>query len=388
MHNPQSARRIAVFDTTLRDGEQAPRNALDPEVKLDLALRIEALGVDVIEAGFPASSPDDFRAARLIAGRLTGARLATFARSVRSDVDAAVEAAGTDRHQIQILAVGSEIHLEHKRGIDRATALRELRDTVRHAVALGVPHVSVAVEDATRGSRGLLAATVETAVAAGAEHVAIGDTTGCATPGEFGELIAAVRAWAPPPVTIGVHCHDDFGLALANTIAGVTAGADEVQVTLGGIGERAGNTALEQVVALLAYKADVLGVRTDVRTEPLHAAYTALRRAIGMPEARNQPIVGQFAFATAAGIHQQGILNDPTTYEYVRPARFGRSTQLLVARHSGRAVLRRVLADAGLAADDALVETVFQRHVKNRPGGDCVEMDDLRAEILAALAVA
>ncbi|MEU8287640.1 pyruvate carboxyltransferase [Micromonospora sp. NPDC048905] len=385
--DPPTPRRISIFDTTLRDGEQAPRNAMTAEQKLDLALRLQTLGADVIEAGFPASSPTDFRAARLIARNLTTAQVATFCRATRADVEVAVEAAGTQNHQIQVLATGSEIHLEHKRGITRETALRELRDTVDFALSLGVRHVSVAVEDATRGSRDLLADTVATSLEAGAECVAIGDTTGCATPQEFGNLIAAVRNWVPAPRKVSVHCHNDFGLALANTVAGIEAGADEVQVTLGGIGERAGNTALEEVVALLAYKSDQVGAYTDVKTEALHDAYSALRRAIGLEEPRNKAIVGAFAFATAAGIHQQGILQNPTTYEYVRPARFGRQTSLLVARHSGRAIVRHVLSEAGLVMDEATVTALFETYVNGRAGGDCVELDVLREEIFDALAL-
>lgn len=361
---------------------------MDPEQKLDLAMRIQALGVDVIEAGFPASSPSDFRATQLIASNLTSAQIATFCRATRHDVELAVQAAGTRNHQVQVLATGSEVHLEHKRGISREVALRELRDTVEFARALAVPKVSVAVEDATRGTRDLVRATIETALEAGADLVAIGDTTGCSTPAEFGALVAAVREWTPAPFKVSVHCHDDFGLALANTVAGIEAGADEVQVTLGGIGERAGNTALEEVVALLAYKSEQLGAYTDVTTESMYDAYALLRNVIGLEEPRNKAIFGAFAFATAAGIHQQGILQNPSTYEYVRPARFGRETSLLVARHSGRAILRHVLSRSGLSVDDTTVDALFDKFVNGRVGGDCVELDVLREEILGELAKA
>ncbi|MFI6757537.1 LeuA family protein [Micromonospora sp. NPDC050417] len=378
-------RRISIFDTTLRDGEQAPGNALDPERKLDLAMRIEELGVDVIEAGFPASSPSDYRAAQLISKSLTRAEVATFCRANRRDIDLAVEAVGIENHQVQLLATASEIHLKHKRGISQEAALDELRDTVEYARSLGVAHVSVGLEDASRGSRQLIEATIETSLAAGATSIVIADTTGCATPAEFGSLITAVRGWVPAPVTVSVHCHNDFGLALANALAGIAAGADGVQATVGGIGERAGNTALEEVVALLAYKSAELGAYTDVKTESLYEVYTDLRAAIGLVEPRNKAIVGTFAFATAAGIHQQGILQNPETYEYVRPARFGRKTTLLIARHSGRAILRHVLTEAGLDPADHDIDLLFERYVNGRAGGDCVELDVLRQEILGDL---
>lgn len=383
----RARRRISVFDTTLRDGEQAPRNALNPEQKLDLAMLIEALGVDVVETGFPASSPSDLRATQLISKHLTTARVATFCRASRGDVEIAVKVAGTENHEVQVLATGSEIHLEHKRGITRELALRELRETVEFALSLGVSHVSAAMEDATRGSRDLIRATVETGLEAGAKKVVVADTTGCVTPAEFADLIAAVREWAPAPLMVSVHCHDDFGLSLANTVAGIEAGADEVQVTLGGIGERAGNTALEEVAALLAYKGDLLGAYTDVKIELMYEAYAALRLAIGLEEPRNKAIFGAFAFATAAGIHQQGILQNPATYEYVRPARFGRQSSLLVARHSGRAILRHVLSQAGLDLDNDAVNALFDKYINGRAGGDCVELKVLREEILAELAL-
>jgi 2-isopropylmalate synthase len=375
-----------VFDTTLRDGEQAPRNALSPERKLDLARRIESLGVDVIEAGFPAASENDFKATRMIAEALTTARVSTFCRANRDDVDAAVKAAGGDNLQVQVLATTSEIHLEHKRGITRKAALDELRDTVMYAYSLGVPEVTVALEDATRGSRELIRATVETSVEAGAAQVAIADTTGCCTPDEFGDWVRAVREWAPRPTTVGVHCHNDFGLATANTMAAIQAGADTVQVTVGGIGERAGNTAMEEVVALLAYKGDQFGARTDIRLEDMYEVYTVLRSAIGLAEPRNKALFGAFAFATAAGIHQHGILRNPATYEYVEATRFGREQRLFVGRHSGRAVLRHVLAEAGFDLDRATIDALYERYITGLADGDCLDLDMVRRQIVADLA--
>jgi 2-isopropylmalate synthase len=385
---PRPARRVSIFDSTLRDGEQAPGNAMSPEQKLDLALRIEALGVDYIETGFPASSPAEYDATRLIAKQLARARFVTFCRAVRDDVETAVDAGGTANHQVQILATGSDLHLEHKRRITRAEAIAEVIDTVTFATSLGVAEVSVGIEDASRGEDDLLQAITESAVQSGATAFAIGDTSGCTTPDEYAALIAKIRRWAPAPIRIATHCHDDFGLSLANAVAGLQAGADEVQVTLGGIGERAGNTPLEELAALLAYKSEQLGLYTDIDTGAMYDAYTALRAVIGLPEPRNKAIFGTYAFGTAAGIHQQGVLRNPATYEYVEPERFGRRRSILVARHSGRTVLRYLIDQLGVDVDDDQLSELYRRHIAERPGGDCEDLevlkDRLRRELLGS----
>ncbi len=379
-------RRISFFDTTLRDGEQAPGNGMRPEQKLRLGLLVEGLGADIIETGFPASSPSDYQATELLSRHLTTARFATFVRAVRADVEAAVQAGGVRNHQIQVLATGSEIHLRHKRGITRAEAEREVADTIRFARDLGITDVSVAVEDATRGSGDLVHSLVDVVLEAGATTVAIGDTCGCLLPAEFGALIAKVRAWAPRPIVVATHCHDDFGLAVANSLAGVEAGADEVQATLGGIGERAGNASLEEVVAALVYKGGLLGVRTDVRPERLYPAYRELAETIGLPRMRNKAVVGDNAFATQAGIHQAGILRDPSTYEYLEPGVFGRQRQLMVGRHSGRAILRHLLDQVGKDPDDALVDELYEHYVAGRENGHCDDLETVKQQLVERFA--
>ncbi|MFH9075240.1 LeuA family protein [Streptomyces alboflavus] len=385
MQQSAEARRISVFDTTLRDGEQAPGNAMTPQQKLDMALRIEALGVDYIEAGFPASSRSEYRATRLISRNLTKARFTTFCRAVREDVATAVEAGGTANHQVQIMATGSDMHLRHKRGISRAEAVAEVADTVTFARSLGVESVSIGIEDASRGEHDLLRAITEEAIAAGATCFVVADTSGCHTPAQYAALISAFRTWAPAPVRIATHCHQDFGLSLANAVAGLQAGADEVQATLGGIGERAGNTPLEEVAALLAYRGDDLGLRTDIDLASMYAAYTALRKVIGMEEPRNKAIFGTYAFATAAGIHQQGILRNPATYEYAEPARFGRERSLLIGRHSGRAVLRHLLDQLGLDVTQEELAELYRVHIAERTGGDCEDLDVLKERLAKEL---
>ncbi|WP_354640883.1 LeuA family protein [Kitasatospora camelliae] len=379
------ARRISVFDTTLRDGEQAPGNAMNPEQKLDMALRIEALGVDAVEAGFPASSPSDFEATRLISKALTKARFATFSRTVRRDVEIAVEAGGTVNHEVQMVATGSDLHLQYKRGITRKQAVDEVVDTVGFARSLGVEHISVGIEDASRSDDELMRAITESAVEAGATCIILADTSGCTTPDQYGDIIAKVRSWAPRPIKVSTHCHDDFGLSLANALAGLQAGADEVQATLGGIGERAGNTPLEELAGLLAYKEDHLGLYTDIDIAKMHEAYTALREVIRLEEPRNKAIFGTYAFGTAAGIHQQGILNNPATYEYVEPARFGRKRSLLIARHSGRAVLRHLLEQIGVEVDDERLAELYRVHIAERAGGDCEDLEIVKERLAREL---
>lgn len=388
MAEQAKGRRVSILDTTLRDGEQAPGNAMLPDQKLDLAKRLEALGVDCVEAGFPASSPRDFEATRLIAQSLTKARFATFSRTVRRDIEIAVEAGGVANHELQMVATGSDIHLEHKRGITRAQAIHEVTDSVAFARSLGLQHISVGIEDASRGADELLRALTESAVEAGADCVIIADTTGCCTPAEFGDLVAKVRAWAPPPIRLSTHCHNDFGLSVANALTGVEAGADEVQVTLGGIGERGGNTPLEELAAILAYKSDQLGLYADLDLEHMYEAYNLLRHTIGLEEPRTKPIFGKYAFSTAAGLHQQGILNNPATYEYVEPERFGRERSLLIGRHSGRTVLRYMLDQLGIEVDDEQLAELYRVHITERPGADCEDMSIVQQRLATELRAA
>ncbi|MFK0193989.1 LeuA family protein [Kitasatospora sp. NPDC090308] len=377
----ENVRRISFFDTTLRDGEQAPANAMGPEDKLDLALRIEALGVDRIETGFPASSPSDFEATRLISKHLTRARFTTFCRAVAGDVLAAVEAGGTANHQVQVAATGSDLHLKYKRRITREQAIEEVVESVRLARSYGVESVTVGIEDASRGEDDLLRPMTERAVEAGATGFVVADTSGAMTPDGYAALIRRFRSWVPTETCIATHCHDDFGLSTANALAGLLAGADEVQATLGGVGERAGNTPLEEIAAILAYKEDETGLRTDIDLAAMYGAYTVLRRVIRLEEPRNKAIFGTYAFGTAAGIHQQGVLRNPATYEYVEPARFGRTRSVLIGRHSGRTVLRHLLEQLGLEPDDARLEELYRVHIAERTDGDCEDLEVIKERL-------
>lgn len=381
MSEDLNGRRVSVFDTTLRDGEQAPGNGMSAEAKLRLGLLIESLGVDTVETGFPASSPADFEATRLLSQQLTSARFATFVRAVRADVDAAVAAGGVRNHQVQVLATGSDIHLEHKRGISRADGIREVRDTLKYAAQLGVTDLKVAVEDATRGTPELLEELIGEVLDAGATTIGIGDTCGCLLPDEYADLIEKVRGWAPSPIQVATHCHNDLGLATANALAGLRAGADEVEVTLAGIGERAGNTSLEEVVAALLSKVEYTGLYVEVEPERMYSVYRELAAIIGMTTPRNKAIFGDNAFATQAGIHQAGILRRPETYEYLEPERYGRERELLVGKHSGRAILRYLTDQLGIDAHEDVIEQIYQELIGSRADGHCDDLDTVRAHI-------
>jgi 2-isopropylmalate synthase len=376
-------RRISIFDSTLRDGEQAPGNAMSPQQKLALALAIEELGVDTIEAGFPSSSPNDFEATRLISRALTTAKFATLNRATFADIDAAAEAGGVHNHQLQIMATGSDVHLEHKRGITREDGLREIVASVRHARELGFTDIALGVEDASRGVDDLLRPLVEASVSHGAHTVVLADTTGCVVPEEFADLVARICSWLPSGIVVSVHCHHDLGFSLANALAAVAAGADEVQVTVGGIGERAGNTALEELAAVLAYKGDRYGAMTPLDTTRSYQVFQLLCSTIMLTPPRNKPIFGANAFATEAGIHQAGMLRNPVTYEYVEPGRFGRERVILVGRHSGRNIVRHLLGELGKADDVTLVEDLYQRLVLNQAADTSVHLDDLRQNVRA-----
>nr|QEO73790.1 2-isopropylmalate synthase [uncultured bacterium] len=359
---------------------------MSAEQKLDIALRLEAVGVDVIEAGFPSSSPTDYRATQLLAQHLTSARFTSFVRAVREDVHVAVSAGGTRNHQLQVLATASDLHLRNKRGISRRAAVDEVRDTMRFATGLGVTDLSLGLEDASRGKPDLVRALVDAAVEEGATTMVVADTTGCLLPAEYADLIHQVCEWVPPEVVVSTHCHDDFGLATANTIAGVQAGASEVQVTVAGIGERAGNTAMEEFVAVAAYKGDQLGFSTSIKTEGLFEIFQAVSAAISLEPQRTKAIFGLNAFATQAGIHQAGMLRDPETYEYLEPARFGRERQIFVGRHSGRVVLRHLLQQLDIPPDDVLLDRLYDEYIASRTGGECDELGVIRDELATRFA--
>jgi 2-isopropylmalate synthase len=266
--------------------------------------------------------------------------------------------------------------------VSRAHAQDEVVEAIGFAKSLGTSHVTLAIEDASRGSDDLLRPLITESIAAGADTLTIADTTGCMVPTEYGALIGRIRSWIPPDIVVSTHCHEDMGLSLANALAGITAGADEVQTTLAGIGERAGNTALEELITVLTYRGEVFGCMTTAKADGLYPAFEMLTRMIGLPTPRNKAIFGVNAFATQAGIHQAGVLREPITYEYVEPYRFGRERAILVGRHSGRAVIRHILLEMGVAMDENVVDRIYIDHIAGRAGADCIDLPQLRQAIV------
>ncbi len=375
-------RKISILDTTLRDGEQAPQNAMNPKQKLNLALELEALGVNHIETGFPASSKFDFEATKLISQELTLSGIATFSRTLEKDVQLAFDAAGRSKnHTIQIVATGSDIHLRNKRNITRAQSIDEMMNTVRFVYQNSDCRISVGIEDASRANYDFMKEMAHAAVDAGANQIILADTTGFSSPFEFGNLIRFIKSEVGENISVSTHCHNDLGLALANTLAGIEAGADEVQVTLGGIGERAGNASLETVASTLFFKRDIYHVYTDIILSKLYNVYQLLCSTIFMDTARNQPIFGPYVFGTAAGIHQHGILADPNTYEFVKPNIFNRQRELFVSRHSGKSIIKHLLDKKGIAAKPKLLDDLYENCINNRFENTCLTLSELEIKV-------
>lgn len=353
-------RSIRIFDTTLRDGEQAPGNSMTVDQKVEMARILDDLGTNTIEAGFPVCSPADALAVRKIAREVKNAKVCCMCRCNDIDIDialAALEEANTP--QIEVVAVGSDIHLKYKRRISRAEAVRELVESIERVRAAGIEDIIFSLEDGTRGSPEHRRALVEAGVDAGGTMILIPDTVGCAVPQEMYDFVIETREWAPG-VPVGVHCHDDLGLATANTLAAIRAGAVEVQVTLCGIGERAGNTSYEEVVAALHSKQDYFGCTTTVKLDRLYPTSQRLLEIISERLPRAKAVIGENAFATEAGIHQRGILNHPSTYEFLDPSWFARERRLVVGRHSGRSVIRhKVAAAQGATPDPTIVDRLY-----------------------------
>jgi 2-isopropylmalate synthase len=367
-----SSRSLSIFDTTLRDGEQAPGNAMTVAQKVQIAHQLEDLGVNVIEVGFPAASEIDFRATEALAASIRRAKICAFSRANPDDIDAAVQATrGAERRQIEIMSTVSDVHLEHKRKMTRSEAIAETRRAVTRASQLGIKDICIGPEDATRADPAFLRLMILAALDSGATMVVLPDTVGACVPGDFYDLVTAVRTWVGERMKISVHAHNDLGLAVANTLAGIEAGADECQVTLCGIGERAGNAALEEVVAALVCRTERFNRALTIDTTRIAASCRALIETLGLSMARGKAVIGENAFATAAGIHQSGLLRNRSTYEFLRPEQFGRKRQLVITRHSGRQALQVRLAELGVAMTRDELERLYHRLVTQDAAAIC-----------------
>jgi 2-isopropylmalate synthase len=384
--------RIQVFDTTLRDGEQAPGFSMTAGEKLRLAQQLDRLGVDIIEAGFPISSDGDFEAVRTIAGVVRRPIIAGLARAVPGDIDRAWAALSkAARPRIHVFLATSDIHLEHKLRISRAQCLDQVASTVAHARAY-CDDVEFSAEDATRSDLDFLSQVAEAAVAAGATTINLPDTVGYALPPDIERIFSTVGKRVAGRAVLSAHCHNDLGLAVANSLAAIQAGARQVECTINGIGERAGNASLEEIVMALEVRADALPHRTGIHTPALVPTSNALSSIVGVAVPPNKAIVGANAFAHEAGIHQDGMLKYELTYEIMRPEAVGApGTRLVLGKHSGmrgldarcRALGHRLrqpelerlyarvtaLADRTKIVDDSQLTTIIQEELTTALAG-------------------
>ena len=379
------SRRITIFDTTLRDGEQSPGIALTPDEKAEIGAQLERLGVDVVEAGFPVSSPGDFEGVRSVAAALERPTVAALARTREEDLDAAAESlADADRSRIHVFIATSPIHMERKLRLEPREVVRQARWAVGYARDRA-DEVEFSCEDATRSDPGFVAHVCGEAIDAGATTINLPDTVGYCLPEEYAEFLREVQRRCPEllDVTLSVHCHDDLGLAVANSLAGLRAGATQVECTLNGLGERAGNAALEEVVMALRVRADAFGCETGIVAGEIGRASRLVCERTGYRLQRNKAIVGANAFAHEAGIHQDGMLKDAATYQIMDPAELGLVMTLPLGKHSGRHAFARACAEAGIELERAALEEAFRRFKRLADTRKHVTLTDVFEEVVA-----
>ena len=343
-------RKIKIFDTTLRDGEQSPGASLNVEEKLVIARQLERLGVDIIEAGFPISSPGDFESVKLIAESLDGPTICGLARARKEDIEAAGQALEkSSSPRIHVFIATSNLHMDKKLKMGRDEVLAMAVDAVERACKF-TDDVEFSPEDASRSDLDFMCEVIEAAVNAGATTINIPDTVGYAMPGEIGDRVRYVKEKVPATenIVLSIHCHNDLGVAVANSLSAMQAGCDQIECTVNGIGERAGNTSLEEIVMALKMREDVYGVETGIKTEELWSTSRLVANLTGIEVQRNKAIVGENAFAHEAGIHQHGVISDRRTYEIMSAKEVGwHGTQLVIGKHSGVHAIEKILERRG-----------------------------------------
>ncbi len=375
------ADRVLVFDTTLRDGEQSPGVHLNMAEKLEIGHALVDLGVDIIEAGFPISSPGDFEAVQTLARELRGVQICGLTRARENDIDVAGEALKPAENPRIHTGLGvSENHLQHKLRMSKEQALEVGVKAVKHARKY-TDNIEYFMEDSGRAERDYVYQVVEAVINAGATTINVPDTTGFTYPGEYRELISGIKNNVPniDKAILSCHCHNDLGMATANTLAGVLGGARQVEVTVNGIGERAGNTSLEEVVMALFIRQDYFNCETNIRTNKLLPISRLVSKLTGMVVQRNKAVVGANAYAHSSGIHQDGVLKERSTYEIIDPHLVGaEKSEIILTARSGRHGLKHRLAELGFNFTDERFEDIYTKFLAAADQKDEIGDEDLR----------
>jgi 2-isopropylmalate synthase len=382
-----SGNRLTIFDTTLRDGEQAPGFSMRIDEKLKMARQLKKLGVDIIEAGFPIASEADAEAVRMIATHIQGPVIAALARCNRKDIERAgwsLEPA--PRRRIHVFIATSDLHLERKLRMSREECLRTAMAAVKLARNY-TDDVQFSAEDATRSDPRFLWQVIEAVIQSGAKTINLPDTVGYSTPDEVSDFFRTVIARVPSSdqVTFSAHCHDDLGLAAANTLSAISAGARQIECTINGIGERAGNASLEEVVMAIRVRGDRLPFTNSVDTKEIYASSQLLTSLTGEGVQANKAIVGRNAFAHEAGIHQDGMLKDRRTYEIMRPEEVGVSATLVLGKHSGRHAVQRRCEQIGHTLERHTLDEVYRAVISHADREKVVSDADLVAIVARVL---
>jgi 2-isopropylmalate synthase len=391
MSSNVTKRAIKIFDTTLRDGEQAPGCSMNPQEKIEVAKRLEKLGVDIMEAGFPISSPGDLESVKAIAGIIKNSVVCGLCRSLEKDIDAAREAlARAEGPRVHIFLATSPVHMEFKLKMTGDQVLEQAVSAVKYAKKF-CSDIEFSAEDAFRSLPDFVCKVFGAAIEAGAVTVNFPDTVGYAMPGEFGERIKYIKEHTPhmEKAVLSVHCHNDLGLAVANSIAAVSAGADQVECTINGIGERAGNASLEEIVMALRVRGDLFSAGTRIDASRIYAASRLVSQVTGVKVQPNKAIVGDNAFAHEAGIHQHGVLAKRETYEIMTPESIGiPKNRMVLGKHSGRHAFEDRLKDLGFTADGETLESLFTQFKELADKKKVVSDRDIEALFMGAAAAA
>ena len=355
---------MRIFDTTLRDGEQAPGFSMSAPEKIRIARQLESLGVDVIESGFPIASHGDLEGVRAVTREIRNCTVAALARAKRDDIDMVLDGLNGAAHpRVHIVLATSDLHLHYKLRMTREQALEAISTNVRYARER-CAEVEFSAEDASRTDMDYLCEAVGTAVKAGATIINLPDTVGYALPDEYEAMFRRIVDFldGTPGIVLSAHCHNDLGMGVANSMAAIRGGARQLELTINGIGERAGNAALEEVAVALRVRQATLGVTTNLRLDKLYATSQLLTEITGVPVAPNKAVVGSNAFAHEAGIHQDGILKNPLTYEIISPEEVGvPKRQLVLGKHSGRNALRTALVEIGYTPTPEELDECYKR---------------------------